>query len=131
MSDDQGTLGAGWASTEALGEVGATAPSKGESPATPAPTAPDHLICPGCQHSVPTGDFQSGSVHCDHCGNTFRLERMQHGLAIDEIRLIGRFQLLDRVGQGSFGTVWRARDTQLDRVVALKIPTRTRPGRWT
>ena len=39
-----------------------------------------------------------------------------------EIRVIGRFQLLERVGQGSFGAVWRARDTQLDRVVALKVP---------
>ena len=44
------------------------------------------------------------------------------GSTIDEIRVVGRFQLLDRVGQGSFGTVWRARDTQLDRFVAVKIP---------
>jgi tRNA A-37 threonylcarbamoyl transferase component Bud32 len=29
---------------------------------------------------------------------------------------------LDRVGQGAFGAVWKARDTELDRVVALKLP---------
>ena len=69
-----------------------------------------------------TGELKQGSVHCDNCGNSFRLERVWLGSKIDEIRIIGRFQLLDRVGQGSFGTVWRARDTQLDRVVAVKIP---------
>src|SRR5262249_22862104 len=34
----------------------------------------------------------------------------------------GRFQLLERVGVGAFGTVWRAQDRQLYRLVALKIP---------
>jgi WD40 repeat protein/tRNA A-37 threonylcarbamoyl transferase component Bud32 len=37
-------------------------------------------------------------------------------------RLLGKFQLLERVGLGSFGAVWRARDPELDRTVALKIP---------
>jgi WD40 repeat protein len=41
---------------------------------------------------------------------------------MDEVRQLGRFELLDRVGAGSFGTVWRARDTELGRVVALKVP---------
>jgi hypothetical protein len=38
------------------------------------------------------------------------------------MRSIGRFQLLGAVGQGSFGTVYRAYDPVLDREVALKMP---------
>jgi serine/threonine-protein kinase len=38
---------------------------------------------------------------------------------------LGRFQLVERVGQGTFGSVWRAYDTELRRPVALKVP---RPG---
>jgi serine/threonine protein kinase len=41
---------------------------------------------------------------------------------VDETQWLGRFRLLTRVGQGGYGSVWRARDTQLQRDVALKIP---------
>lgn len=34
---------------------------------------------------------------------------------------LGRFELLEEIGVGSFGHVFRARDTELDRVVAVKI----------
>jgi serine/threonine protein kinase len=37
-------------------------------------------------------------------------------------RRLGRFALLERLGAGSFGYVFRARDTELGRVVAIKIP---------
>lgn len=38
------------------------------------------------------------------------------------VQVLGRFELLQEVGAGRFGSVWKARDTQLQRHVAVKIP---------
>src|SRR5690606_39051221 len=38
------------------------------------------------------------------------------------------YRLLNEIGQGTFGTVYRAFDTKLGRMVAIKIP---RPGQLT
>ena len=40
---------------------------------------------------------------------------------LELVRTLGRFHVFECLGRGSFGAVWRARDTVLDHVVALKI----------
>ena len=35
---------------------------------------------------------------------------------------IGHFELVEQIGVGTFGFVWKARDKELDRTVAIKIP---------
>jgi len=37
-------------------------------------------------------------------------------------RAFGRYEIIQKIGQGAMGTVYLARDTQLDRRVALKVP---------
>jgi eukaryotic-like serine/threonine-protein kinase len=49
-------------------------------------------------------------------------------LAREPARQLGRFTLLEEVGVGQFGSVWRAKDTELDRTVALKVPRRDQLG---
>ena len=120
---DPGTPGdAEWASTEnpalSRAELGSTFEHRAEAQRW----AAERLICPSCHHTLGALALPRGSVHCEKCGASFRVERVSQASTIDEIRVIGRFQLLDRVGQGSFGTVWRARDQELERVVAVKVP---------
>jgi WD40 repeat protein len=56
------------------------------------------------------------------CSASLRGETANGDPAADVPRRLGRFQLLELVGRGSFGTVYKAQDEQLDRVVAIKVP---------
>src|SRR5207237_6336349 len=59
---------------------------------------------------------------CPACGSTFHVRDSRLTDTASPMTRLGRFQLLERVGQGACGAVWKARDTELARVVALKIP---------
>ncbi len=78
--------------------------------------------CPHCNSPVDAPATANAEMHCYECGGSFRVAVPASESTVDEVRRLGRFQLLECVGRGSFGAVWRARDTELDRLVALKIP---------
>jgi serine/threonine-protein kinase len=70
-------------------------------------------------------DDPSGDVSCPSCGSCFNLAKDILSTVAPEIRTLGHFELLHCLGQGAFGAVWKARDTELDRIVAIKIPRNT------
>jgi serine/threonine protein kinase len=83
-----------------------------------------HILCPHCHNPIELMRLMPREdVTCPSCGSSFCLDT--GSTAADTPcsgRLLGRFTLLDTVGQGAFGTVYRARDPELDRTVALKVP---------
>ena len=68
-------------------------------------------------------DSVDEEVICPSCGSSLNLDTGR-SLTWNKQRLpqIAQFELLEAVGRGAFGTVYKARDHQLQRLVAIKIP---------
>jgi hypothetical protein len=82
------------------------------------------ILCPHCRDSIEIAKVTiRENVVCPACGSSFRLEEQTTtGWSPGNGRKIGRFDVLDTVGQGAFGTVYKARDAELERIVAIKVP---------
>ncbi len=80
------------------------------------------LSCPKCQQPIPIVNKEGQEILCQNCGNPFLpMEARANALKFQK-KEIGNFELLENVGLGSSGAVWRAHDKKLDRIVAIKIP---------
>jgi serine/threonine protein kinase/WD40 repeat protein len=81
------------------------------------------LRCPSCRNPVAVpADTAEGQVSCPACGSTFRLAPGEAAAGPPARSRLGKFELQEVIGRGAFGVVYRARDTELDRWVALKLP---------
>ena len=100
-----------------LAEISARSPRK---------RLPLQLDCPHCQNPIAIVDDQSDEaeeVVCPSCGSSFHIDQGQTASwGQKNLPKLGNLELLEVVGRGAFGRVYRARDTELDRIVAVKVP---------
>jgi tetratricopeptide (TPR) repeat protein len=89
-----------------------------------------HLLCPHCKNPIELVKFDPREeITCTSCGSSFRIdEGSTTGWIDNSAKSIGRFSIVETVGHGGFGTVFKAHDPELDRTVAVKVPRRANVG---
>src|SRR5262249_40586147 len=77
-----------------------------------------------CNGSVAWDGNQAEGALCPACGSSipFDPRAMTAWATAKRLRRLGKFDLLEQIGLGSYGAVYKALDTELGRLVALKVP---------
>lgn len=84
-----------------------------------------HIRCPHCHDAIEIAEGSSfRDVACPTCGSHFNVLGSDRNTEtrVTKPRTLAHFDLVEQLGFGQFGTVWKAKDTTLDRFVAVKIP---------
>jgi serine/threonine protein kinase/formylglycine-generating enzyme required for sulfatase activity len=81
----------------------------------------DPAVAPCDPTEAETQTSGDATQHADHMNPEGGLSFPATTSPSDSLGRIGRYELREVLGQGSFGTVWRAFDEDLQRVVAIKI----------
>ena len=75
--------------------------------------------CPACGGAIDvSGEFPFAQIYCPHCGEGMRARRM-----------FNNFELVELIGEGGMGSVYKAYDHALERMVALKLLRREMSAR--
>ncbi len=83
------------------------------------------LQCPNCRTALDIVPVETAvEVKCPSCGSVVDISGSQETIEYRPPKLgrLGDFVLIDHIGRGHFGDVYKASDSRLERIVAVKIP---------
>lgn len=84
-----------------------------------------HLQCPNCLAAIEVLEDETAGpyITCSICGSRLSASGDETQTFVAEPRgRIDEYELIELLGQGTFGEVWKARDTGLKSFVAIKRP---------
>jgi hypothetical protein len=103
-------------------------PADGQTVNLARPAAPPeralHIKCPHCGNGIQLVEPPPHEVTCAGCGSSFHVDPRATGSyhSTGLPQSVGKFEVLEQLGRGAFGTVYKARDPELQRLVAVKVP---------
>lgn len=83
-----------------------------------------HIRCPHCQNAIEyVAEQHQADLTCPSCNSEISVGADETlSMVPSRGEMVAHFELVDTLGVGGFGSVHMARDTKLDRMVAIKLP---------